>query len=1047
MNKTMKCIISIVFGLMLIFGASLTASAARSYCAVSLEGGGEKIYFTDKKLYYEVHADSPCKSSKNWVAKYDPDTNTLTLKGYRGGTVYFDFHPKRIEPKIELIYDNYITVTKPSIRFYTGIYVNSGGSFSINAAQGSPSLYINVKPDSVEEDSELSGIYSPGCSKVSVSANTYIEVTNPSIKKTVKHSGVILSLSSEYTLPNGKTVGKRPLLQVMDSADFWVQLHAANSGLQNYKAQGFYGRMRVKTSGEVFINTSEVRGSECVSALVVEKAKDILMKSKERSAVQKKEYMPPDETSYAYREMYNRSNGVYSVRYLPGKSYMLTVDYGENESGASDVVQGKYVVGETVKLKPVYDRRASGLQFSHWQCSDGYKAPRTKEDPYKNGSEFVMPSDDVTLTAIYNAPVTVVTTGEYADRATVSIQGFKKNTCPINKGGSFYFTVSPKPGYTACDSGEIKAVGGSVTIEKREGEVFTCTKNTEDSVTLCVPIKPIDYKIKYAGSPKSFTFTKTGTYRDVPEEFAAYAYGHALNLPQNSDVKCNTAGYRLEGWYKKYDMSTGKYSDGPYRSVPADEMGDVTFFAKWAEDKNAVYPIIHDSDCSAPENGGYTISGISDAAAGRKDIEFTLNPTNGFEVDDTVTPYIGYIRKNGAGYTKITPTKLGKGRYSFDMPEDVNNSVIIYAKDVNDGRSAFKLSAYTVTYDPNGGEISSDFNSYMPQTYTVEDDLNLTPRSNTIRRRGYTFKYWCFDAECTTDPVYYIKRGNIYKDVTLYANWVPTKYTVTVNTDSGRGNVSDYGSVIQSHTNAYADNEITVWAEPKEGCIVRLLYVFGKDSSQSIYPSEGENHSYTFTMPDENVEVYVYFSPYCTVTTSESPLYTIEPIYDPQNLDYSAEKMPKNHTYKFYLRLAPGSCKTEDFAVTANGVPVNFKEDGGFYYVKISEDTAIEVTGIDSEKINTTANVSGNTLTADTEIYSGLDLYEKVGICAVYDENGKLLQTKTDELDTDSGTTVKTHTFDLTGNTSKKLTVKYFVWNDLGTLTPFLPGGECVVSR
>lgn len=1049
----MKYIVSVVFGLMLIFGASLTVSAERSCCAVSREGGGEKIYFTDKKLYYENGADSPCKSSKYWNAKYDPDTNTLTLSGYKGGTITFERHPDDLPPRIELMYSNTITVTEPDQNgYYSGIYARvDTDSLTITRSEDTApfaELYITVKPDTVVDGGSLVGIFTQRINEIFTDVDLCISVYNPEKSRELFHTGVYQTEGKVYKMTNGQEVPYNPLLHVLGNSEFIIRLYTAYPkkiiGFDNYAYNGF---LHANTTNKIIIDTSDVYGTPGVKGLIVDKAADISVKSKMAYAVQPRGfYTPLDPDKYVYRQVYSWFDSSYDACYRNGKSYELTVDYGKNQYGYKSVTKARYLAGEKVQLDPVYDRRADDMHFLRWNCESGVDHIRVCDDPYTESSTMTMPAFDTTVTAIYSAPVTVVTTGEYADRATVTIRGLKKNTCGVETGDDFYFTVKPEPGYTACDSGEIQSDGGSITFDKREGEVFTYTKTGDAPVMIYVPIRPIDYNIKYARTPKSFLFTKTNSYT-IPEEFVSYSYGQTLNLPKNSDVKCNTAGYRLEGWYKKYDTSTGEYSDGPYQSVPVGEIGDITFFAKWVEDANAVYRIIHDSDCSAPKNGGYTISGKSDATAGYKDITFELKPTNGFEIDDTVTPYIYYLRKNSAGGAKITPTKLGKGSYCFDMPEDVKNNVFIYAQDINDNRSAFKLSTYTITYDPNGGEKSEDFDRHMPQTYTIEDDLYLEPRYNTITRRGYKFKYWCFDAECSTAPIYYIKRGNIYRDVTLYAKWEPEKYTVNVYTDGKKGNVSEYGSVVQSHTNAYADNEITVWAEPKEGCMVRLLYVYGKNSSQRIYPSEGENHSYTFTMSDENAEVHVYFSPYCTVTTSESPLYTIKPIYDPQNLDFSAEKMPKGHTYKFYLNLAPGSYKTENFAITANGVPVSYKEEDGFYYTVISEDTTIEVTGIDSGKINITASVSENTLTAYTEIYSGYDLYEKVGICAVYDENGKLLQMQTDKLNTDSGTTVKTHTFDLTDVPNQKLTVKYFVWNSLETLSPFLAGGEYVVSR
>ncbi len=805
MNKTIKFIISIIIGLLLFTAAGITASAANTYCAVSPSGGGQKVYFTDQKLYYEQNRTEPCKYAKEWVAKYDPDTNTLTLRGYHGGTITFDSHPDGLSPRIELIYSNTITVTEPGKNgYYSGIYTRANAdSLTIDRskdATGSVAMYIDIKPKTVADNGSLVAVFTPSIKEIFTYADVCITVDNPEKNRELFQAGIYQTVGKVYKMSNGEEVPYNPLLHVLGDSEFIIYMYTAYpkkiTGFSNY---AYNGIVHANTSNKIIIDSSDVYGSPAVKGLVVDKASDISVKSRMEYAVPPRAfYTPLDESKYAFRQVYSRVNSSYSARFRNGKSYELTVDYGKNEYGSRAVTKARYIAGEEVRIDPVYDHRADGVLFSEWDCEFGIGYLKMPSDPYTKFSTLKMPAFDTTMTAIYSAPVTAEINGVYSNRGTVVINDTGKNTAAVLKGKEFTVTVLPGTGFTARDFDKSFITSGKATFVKRDGETFTFTKYDNDPVTLSIPLQYIDYKITYHLPPKSFVFTATGSSTNVPENFTFYNYGVHRRLPANSDVKCSETGYRLEGWYRKYDSSTGVYSDGPYQAVPNDVSGDIQFFAKWAEDEGAMYPIEHYATAESPKNGGYTISGLSETIADYQNIIFELCPSAGYEIDDTVIPYIGYMRKNGAGYAKITPTKLAKGRYSFDMPEDVKKSVKIYASDVNDGRSAFKRATYTITYDPNGGEKSSDFDSYMPQTYTIEDDLYLSPSNNTITRRGYTFKNWCFDEKCSTAPIYYIKRGNIHGDITLYAKWEPTKYTVSVYTDGNKSNVSEYGSVIQS---------------------------------------------------------------------------------------------------------------------------------------------------------------------------------------------------------------------------------------------------------
>lgn len=59
MSKTIKCIISVVFGLTLLFAANLTASAEIYPSSVAKYGTSKEIQFTSETLYYRNSAEVP----------------------------------------------------------------------------------------------------------------------------------------------------------------------------------------------------------------------------------------------------------------------------------------------------------------------------------------------------------------------------------------------------------------------------------------------------------------------------------------------------------------------------------------------------------------------------------------------------------------------------------------------------------------------------------------------------------------------------------------------------------------------------------------------------------------------------------------------------------------------------------------------------------------------------------------------------------------------------------------------------------------------------
>ncbi len=115
----------------------------------------------------------------------------------------------------------------------------------------------------------------------------------------------------------------------------------------------------------------------------------------------------------------------------------------------------------------------------------------------------------------------------------------------------------------------------------------------------------------------------------------------------------------------------------------------------------------------------------------------------------------------------------------------------------------YETPKFTVTFDPNGGTLSSTQAHSMEVTYGGIYGAMPTPTYS-----GHTFQGWYTDTNFTTQVVY---DTICYQeaDHTLYAKWKSnvTSYTITFNSNGGSGTVASItassGSVISLPTNSF----------------------------------------------------------------------------------------------------------------------------------------------------------------------------------------------------------------------------------------------------
>ena len=189
-------------------------------------------------------------------------------------------------------------------------------------------------------------------------------------------------------------------------------------------------------------------------------------------------------------------------------------------------------------------------------------------------------------------------------------------------------------------------------------------------------------------------------------------------------------GYTFKGW--DYDFANTPIND------------NVTVNALWEANQ---YTITFDSD-------------ISDLAQSQ------MNVTYGEYFTLPIPKKYGY-RFNGWYDQYNTQVTSGIWTRAFD--------VSLEAK--------WTLENYSINYVLNGGSFSSGIISYSIENLgkkTIDEYLS----NHKPIRKGYTFECWCDDATLTTtyEPFETLTKVG---ERTLYAKWIPNKYTVTYDVNGG----------------------------------------------------------------------------------------------------------------------------------------------------------------------------------------------------------------------------------------------------------------------
>lgn len=217
----------------------------------------------------------------------------------------------------------------------------------------------------------------------------------------------------------------------------------------------------------------------------------------------------------------------------------------------------------------------------------------------------------------------------------------------------------------------------------------------------------------------------------IPEPYEIYVeYGEIIAEP---DCPAKN-GYRFDGWYadgdflERYDFSNPIYEN-------------IVIYARWDPWEYSIY---YDLD------GG---------------INSDLNPIS-YTIE---TPTITLEKPTKDNYKFVGWRCYGsEGDMGFvtEIPQGTFGQISLYAN--------WTLDFYTVTFDANGGNEISEVCVINGESFSEPEHPE---------KAGYTFSGWYTDSNLTDS---YDFSNSVIQDLTLYAKWIPTEYSIYYELEGGR---------------------------------------------------------------------------------------------------------------------------------------------------------------------------------------------------------------------------------------------------------------------
>ena len=1015
------------------------------------------VYFKDGSDYVTLTATKPAyvngstkaeRSNPSWNLLYDVTNNILYMKNYDGGPIS---HIQNSGPfKIAVMGDNYILNDMPFLdmddtatNLGAGIFHHVGfglggkrterdNTLEIYGEKKSDGTSSSLTIDAIPRKERIYGIRSEGDG---TSFTGDIDI-NIKIHGTPKE---LLEKAAGMDIHNAKFCDNSSVKIEMETDEKCDIIYGIDSFRPEFNTQGNISidmtKCKIEKDSEGYVQAltcgkwSEFTNVGSMEVYVPENG--IIGGSELDGKI--------DKEQFVVRRVENKTGGIYPHLVVkPGRP--ITVKTGKNALLFRGYDELDFLAGEKGVVK-ASDKEAVGKKFYDFGWLSGYENAHLTPNDDGTYTFTVQPGwfDTNIISPRYCRKV--IATPDDMNTGTVYVDGDEvygnvgeqERSNWIVENTTVKLRAVPNEGYKFREwrSGSSDINFADKTNPNTTYTMYVKDRQGDDLVTACFEEDDIP-----------ITFNKmNGSWVSGYTPPASYTFSKSVTLPTAKNI--TKSGQRFAGWYKNFSCT-----DGPYTMTDGDIVSGVTYYAKWEDAEGSAYPIT-----LLPSTGGKIVPMKSEAVPGEM-VHFSVIPDFGYElVENSVIAR--YVQPTPGSNAEIEITKRTDtdGAYYFQMPTPrAGTPIRIYAN--------FKSCDYNITYDYNGGTPTIDGEWFFAQneykTYKATEDkaLTLNISGGILKKPGYTFIGWCETPDCSDVPFTEIKKGTKKGDKTLYAAYEHALYDVEAKYYDGDGfkaSESEYGKIDLDVTQAHLGDKVHFTPIPAEGCALVRLYVTEKAGAPySATPVEFDDN-YNFTMPENAVYIWAEFEPLRNITLSNDTGYEISPFNSSSLGITSLNPCPMGRYYYFKVNLDSEYTQGPNFKVKANGEELT-PDGGGVYNVRAgSTDITITVEGVIpkefTDKIDVSTDIwedeetSHTMLTAYAEITSNLAMSGKYAVCAVYNVNGKLLLAKTEPIDVLYGTTYASQDFDLTGITDKKLTVKFFVWEN-ARLKPLLPHGE-----
>ena len=347
-------------------------------------------YFAPGHHYFRNGEAACSDNSSNYNAYYDPNSGTLTLNGYNGGSITAGGTKSKIT--VVLVGDNTITNGSLTSPFGGDITVtsSSGGTLSITNTLSDSNAAIGI-------EAGLSGSYTTGNVTIKGNAKVTINMT---------HNGT-------QTYDKAYGIFAKENITISENASVDITCATPNNTTGGDNCNGLYAKNNVSidTNGKIEIDVRNAGEDSGYSFGVYPMGTATLTKVGEMEVQWKKH---TTHTSYPGGVVYkgaSLSDTDYAINvdetncyasYRKGKPYKVTVVNGDLDGpGVVSYAKnnGNFLAGDTVNIKP-YEKKSNsgeGIPFQKWTSLDV-----TITNSTSPSNSFIVPGKNVTVTAMHS---------------------------------------------------------------------------------------------------------------------------------------------------------------------------------------------------------------------------------------------------------------------------------------------------------------------------------------------------------------------------------------------------------------------------------------------------------------------------------------------------------------------------------------------------------------------------------------------------------------------------------------------------------------------